>query len=90
MAQRARKYRKIKKRVKAYMKELLKKDSERVNLAMESYLKNVTYQRNDTNDFYEVVENNNENVDSNNCTIKRARQRRVKFDRNYMKRLVRR
>jgi len=67
MAQRARKYREIKKRVKAYMEELLKKDSERVNNAMESYLKNVTYQRNDTNNFYEVVENNNENVDSNNC-----------------------
>jgi len=66
MAQRARKYREIKKRVKTYMKELLKKDSEGVNIAVESYLKNVTYQRNDTNDFYEVVENNNENVDSNN------------------------
>jgi len=59
MAQRARKYREIKKRVKAYMKELLIKDSERVNLAMESYLKNVIYQRNDINNFYEVVENNN-------------------------------
>jgi len=68
MAQRARKYREIKKRVKAFMNEYLKKDSEGVNVPVESYLKNVTYQRNDTIDFHEkVVENNNENVDSNNC-----------------------
>jgi len=63
MVQRARKYREIKKRVKAYMKEL-KKDSERENIAVKSYLKNVTYQRK-FNNFYEVVDNNNENVD--NC-----------------------
>jgi len=40
------------------MKELLKKDSERINIAVESYLKNVTCQRN-TYDFYKIVENNN-------------------------------
>jgi len=47
------------------MKEL-KKDSEKENIAVESYLKNVTYQRK-FNNFYEVVDNNNENVDNNNC-----------------------
>lgn len=66
MAHRARKYREIKKRVKVHMKEFLKEDSEGVKIAMESYLKDVTYQRNNTNNFYQLIDNNNENIDSNN------------------------
>lgn len=69
MAQRARKYREIRKRVKAYMKEFLKEDNEGVQISVESGLKDVTCQRNNTNDFHQLIDNNNENVDSNNCHL---------------------
>lgn len=65
MTQRARKYREIKKRVKALMKDLLKENSDKESEIIESYL-DVICQRND--DFYQLIENN-ENVDDSNCHL---------------------